>query len=369
MCCIDGVMASSPLNRPYPTTVFACFLPALLGIAVQVCCAAAPQLHPAVARVSVQESGAVSHGSATLVAVRDGKAMVVTNWHVVRDAAGPISVHFPNGFQSPARVLKWDKDWDLAALLVWDPGVAPVPIANRPSQLGEPLVIAGYGSGRFRAAAGRCTQYVAPGVNMPYEMVEVSVQARQGDSGGPILNQRGELAGVLFGSGSGTTSGSYAGRVRQFLATAWPATPQPDVTQVARDASPMLPPVGRSEAPEQRELPPQIAKVPDVEQTPSPPVVHRMPPSPPPSHVADPAAHPEVNRPETAAVPPPAIPFRSSPAARRDQATVDAPSGESFEITWESLAGKTIAEQAKSVLAMIGACAIVLHLLRIGKKE
>ena len=52
-------------------------------------------------------------------------------------------------------------------------------------------------------------------------MIEVSVSARKGDSGGPILNQRGELAGVLFGSDMvQNTAGSYSGRVSHFLAEA-----------------------------------------------------------------------------------------------------------------------------------------------------
>ena len=46
----------------------------------------------------------------------------------------------------------------------------------------------------------------------PVEMVELSAAARKGDSGGPILNSRGELAGVLFGAGFGRTTGSYCGR-------------------------------------------------------------------------------------------------------------------------------------------------------------
>jgi hypothetical protein len=54
------------------------------------------------------------------------------------------------------------------------------------------------------------------------EMVELDVEARQGDSGGPIFNQQGELAGVLFGAGHGTTLGSYAPRVSNFLATLAP---------------------------------------------------------------------------------------------------------------------------------------------------
>lgn len=180
--------------------------------------------HPAVARVSAPEKGAISFGSGTLVYAEGDYGLVVTNWHVVRDATGEIGVVFPGGFHSPARVAKVDRDWDLAALVVWrPPGVEPVRLANSPPQPGEPLTIAGYGSGDYRSEPGRCTQYVAPGVNMPFEMVEVSAQARQGDSGGPIFNHRGELAGVLFGAGSGTTSGSYCGRVHRFLASVAPS--------------------------------------------------------------------------------------------------------------------------------------------------
>jgi hypothetical protein len=72
-------------------------------------------------------------------------------------------------------------------------------------------------------------------------MVEVSAQARQGDSGGPILNERGELAGVLFGAGFGTTSGSYAGRVKQFLIGVAPNLGHADVAHIADSGATGLP--------------------------------------------------------------------------------------------------------------------------------
>ncbi len=173
--------------------------------------------HPAVVRVIATEQGGASCGSGALVGVNQTYGLVVTNWHVVRDARGPITVIFPDGFQSPATVLAANRDWDLAALAIWRPQVAPIPLATEAPRLGEVLTIAGYGRGWYRAAAGRCTQYVSPGRNCPFEMVELDTPARSGDSGGPILNQRGELAGVLFGSGFGRTTGSYCGRVRWFL--------------------------------------------------------------------------------------------------------------------------------------------------------
>ncbi len=57
------------------------------------------------------------------------------------------------------------------------------------------------------------------------------VEARRGDSGGPIFNQAGELAGVLFGAGQGTTLGSFAPRVRYFLSSV-----APDIDQVNKNA-------------------------------------------------------------------------------------------------------------------------------------
>lgn len=184
----------------------------------------APQIpHPAVVRIIVPERNGTSLGSGTLVDVTGDYGLVITNWHVVSEGSGVMTVVFPDGFRTAAQLIKVDRTWDLAALAVWKPHATPVPLASTPPRPGEPLTIAGYGSGDYRAAAGRCTQYVAPDSNQPFEMVELDTAARQGDSGGPIFNSRGELAGVLFGAGHGTTSGSYCGRVRGFLESVLPS--------------------------------------------------------------------------------------------------------------------------------------------------
>jgi hypothetical protein len=166
--------------------------------------------------------GATSFGSGVLVDVREQYGLVVTNWHVVRDAQGDIEVHFPDGFESLGRALKVDPDWDLAAIVIWRPKVKPARVASQAPRTGDPLTICGYGPGIYRALAGRCTGYYAPRADLPEHMVELDVEARQGDSGGPIFNAHGELAGVLFGAGDGTTLGSFAGRVGSFLGTLAP---------------------------------------------------------------------------------------------------------------------------------------------------
>jgi hypothetical protein len=160
----------------------------------------------------------MSMGSGTLVDTNDDYGLVITNWHVVRDAVGPVEVVFPGGFHSMARVVRTDKEWDLAALLIWKPpGISPVPVTNIAPKPGEMLTIAGYGKGDYKMQSGPCTEYLAPRPGRPAEIVELAAAARHGDSGGPILNTRGELAGVLFGEGGGHTDGSYGGRVQKFL--------------------------------------------------------------------------------------------------------------------------------------------------------
>ncbi|HBO44785.1 MAG TPA: hypothetical protein DD670_12820, partial [Planctomycetaceae bacterium] len=204
--------------------------------------ASAPPKHPAVVRVIVKDGGSsLSLGSGALVAVSEQYGLVVTNWHVVRDGNGTATVVFPDGFRSPATVAGVDRDWDLAALVIWRPRVQPIPLGNRRPEIGEPLWIAGYGKGDYRMVSGQCTQYLSPGRKLPFDMIELSAGARQGDSGGPILNQQGELAGVLFGAAWGKTSGSHCVRVRQFLDPVlhrFDNMPTRDPTMIARNDQP-----------------------------------------------------------------------------------------------------------------------------------
>lgn len=175
--------------------------------------------HPAVARIIAPESSGVSLGSGVLVDINESQGLVLTNWHVIRDSRSAVLVQFDDGFQSAGTVIRFDEAWDLAAISIWKPKATPVPLAQRNPLPGELLSIAGYGRGAYREQRGRCTEYLSPGSGYPKELVELQAPARQGDSGGPILNANGRLAGVLFGEGNGRTVGSCASRLRIFLAS------------------------------------------------------------------------------------------------------------------------------------------------------
>lgn len=289
----------------------------------------------------------MSFGSGTLIYVAADYGLVITNWHVINEATGQISVHFPDGFYSPATVQKVDQDWDLAILAIRKPNVEPVPLASEAPRPGDWLTIIGYGSGDYRAATGVCTQYVAPGETFPFEMVEVAVSARQGDSGGPILNRRGELAGVLFGEGNGRTSGSYCGRVQWFLASVAPDAAQAKGQLIAM--APLAPVAARPGTDGAAREPGRIANV---------------------------DAGRELNAAATASAPAPVLPA-SMGTARNVTRVASTPIHEPVVastrgaaepavhvVGWSDLAGDTLAEQAKTVLAAIGVLAMILHVLR-----
>jgi hypothetical protein len=293
-----------------------------------------PNIHPAVARIVAPGEGSISYGSGTLVYIDEQMGIVITNWHVINEATGPISVHFPDGFYSLGSVQQVDSDWDLAAIAIRKPNVTPVALASQAPRPGEVLTIAGYGSGNYRAASGRCTQYVAPGTSFPYEMVEVAVSARQGDSGGPIFNERGELAGVLFGEGHGRTSGSYCGRVRWFLTSVIRDSPGAANIVSNNGTSPLRPVPPRPGDPEHSGEQQVVAFAPS--SGPTQPGVRR--------NVFERA--PEAMSPTVAAVP--GGPIEAPPAS----------------IGWQDVAGETLGEQAKSILAVVGVLAILLQALR-----
>jgi hypothetical protein len=330
----------------------------------------ADQPHPAVVRIVVSEGHIMSLGSGSLVAVQGRHGLVVTNWHVVRDARGPINVIFPDGFRSGASVLATDADWDLAALAIWRPNVEPLRISQRPPQPNEALSIAGYGSGQYRSSSGRCVQYISPGGNHPFEMLELSTAARDGDSGGPILNARGELAGVLFGAARGRTAGSYCGRVQWFLnsvsAQFDALSAPPSDTMIAHDipapivdpppATPSIDQVAIEHAP----VPLNRSWEPSVETSREPSQRREMPLASIPASLAPPRAD---QSPEQASAR--RIPGDDSTEGEEPSASTAEAAPEEVPVRWSDVAGETRPEQVKNFLAALGIVSVVFHGLRI----
>lgn len=181
---------------------------------------------PAVCRVVGSGGPSLVAGSGVLVRVSGTQGLVLTAWHVVRGNRDAIEVTFPEGVTLPAKVVAWDQDWDLAALAISRPEADPVAIAAKAPRKGEPLTCAGYGQvGVYRELTGAVTDFGSPTPQHPEQFVEVEGTARSGDSGGPIFDERGEVAGILFGQARGKTIGSCSTRLHLFLAEAGKKAP------------------------------------------------------------------------------------------------------------------------------------------------
>jgi hypothetical protein len=155
-------------------------------------------------------------GSGTLIDRNESVGLVLTCAHLFEGCPSQIVVSFPRGGKFGARLIEIDRANDLVALTIRRPEVAPLTVAE-----GEPagvLTACGFGpSGVFRAIQGRITgQALAAGAAYPSTTMCGAV--RPGDSGGAILNTRGQLAGVVWGQRDGQTYSTCGRAVHEFLA-------------------------------------------------------------------------------------------------------------------------------------------------------
>lgn len=142
---------------------------------------------------------------------------VVTNAHVVAGSADVVVSVRGTGRQRAARVVAFDPQRDVAVLEV--PGL-PAPALGRGRELdaGDPAVLAGFpgdrglwvGSARVRAtlSARGADIYGRPGVVR--EIYSLRAQVRSGASGGPVLDESGDVVGMVFATSLDDPDTGYA---------------------------------------------------------------------------------------------------------------------------------------------------------------
>jgi S1-C subfamily serine protease len=170
----------------------------------------------AVVRIVVSDGPSVSRGSGVAI----GGNRVLTAYHVVRtnSSANTPTVYFQDGTQSKAKVVKTDDDFDLALLECETVASASAKLAG--SEPAGTLTVTGYGPhpSTFRESRGRIVGRARPTREHPMDHIVISTGARQGDSGGPVFNEQGEVAAILWGSRDGQTYATHAGRIQAWLA-------------------------------------------------------------------------------------------------------------------------------------------------------
>lgn len=141
---------------------------------------------------------------------------VITNAHVVAGVNEPV-VEVPRGAALPARVVYFDAVSDLAVLAVDGLEARPLPL-GQPLPAGSPAAFAGYPAGgplQLDAASVQgmsdvFVQNIYGAEPSALEIYTLAADVQQGNSGGPLLDQQGRVAGVIFARATENSQVGYA---------------------------------------------------------------------------------------------------------------------------------------------------------------
>ena len=144
-------------------------------------------------RVTVQvRAGARSQGGG-VVWLRHG--LVITNAHVA--ALSPLEVVLPDGCSLPGRLVARDPRRDLAAVALPAADLSAAPrVDARGLRAGELLVALGHPLGVANAASLGVVHRVPNGAPGPAGWLHAAIRLAPGNSGGPIADARGRVAGI-----------------------------------------------------------------------------------------------------------------------------------------------------------------------------
>jgi S1-C subfamily serine protease len=130
---------------------------------------------------------------------------VMTGAHAV--AGGDTFSISVGGQEHEATVVSFDPNVDIAILAVPDLAARPLTFADGPAEAGADAVFLGYpGGGPFQAAAARIREVIeltGPDIyrtaQVRREVYVIRGQVLQGNTGGPLIDLKGEVLGVVFG--------------------------------------------------------------------------------------------------------------------------------------------------------------------------
>jgi S1-C subfamily serine protease len=148
-------------------------------------------------------------------AIIDTAGHIVTNYHVIRDAE-LLEVTLPNKTKHKARVVGADPNNDLAVIQIDAPrGLVPIPMGTSKGLLvGQKVLAIGNPFGLDRtmttgiiSALGRSIQ--AENGRIIDDIIQTDASINHGNSGGPLLNNEGQIIGINAAILSPNDAGNY----------------------------------------------------------------------------------------------------------------------------------------------------------------
>lgn len=153
-----------------------------------------------VAPYLVRVANGRSSGGAGVIWGADG--LIISNAHVVQPSLRrrrTPTVILPDGRQAAAEVVAYSREYDLAALQVEGPRLTGAAVGDSAAlKPGDWLTAIGHPWGVIGAVTSGALITVDRPIEVAYpgDMLQVGLHMRPGHSGGPMVNDRGEVVGI-----------------------------------------------------------------------------------------------------------------------------------------------------------------------------
>ncbi|MGE5139547.1 MAG: S1C family serine protease [Rudaea sp.] len=178
-------------------------------------------VQPALVQVLAQDEGSsgkgsISYGSGVVI---NKNGLILTSLHIVRGSPS-IEVIFADGTQSYADLEQIEESNDIAFLKPQDPPdlLFPAVLGNPHAlQIGDPAIVVGNpmqlaGSLSAGVISGLERTFQPPNGAPPMQhMIQIDAAVNPGNSGGPLLNQDGQVVGVITGRASPSGQEAFYG--------------------------------------------------------------------------------------------------------------------------------------------------------------
>jgi S1-C subfamily serine protease len=175
------------------------------------------QIAPAMVIVQAQGPG-VANGTGALGSgvIVNTRGEILTAFHVVRNATS-VKVTFADGSSSTANVLFSDAAHDIATLVpAHPPGVVVTAVLGGGVNVGDNVFAVGHPLGLVDTltagvVSGLNRSFQAPGGANLTGLIQFDAAVNPGNSGGPLLNQQGQVVGIVTGLANPTGQDDFVG--------------------------------------------------------------------------------------------------------------------------------------------------------------
>ena len=153
-----------------------------------------------------------THGSGVFITPR----LILTNQHVVKQN-DRVVIDPANGERRPARVLRRDARRDVALLSTEARGQAPLPIRETPVAVGETVYAIGTPLDRGLEATVTKGTVSRRDTDKGLPVIQADVDVQGGNSGGPLTDRHGNIAGLSVTGLGGTRRDSSSIGINFFI--------------------------------------------------------------------------------------------------------------------------------------------------------